>query len=299
MQAARQTELACLSLLGLLACGPSASVWKTSPVADLQSYQVALVRVASAPGLEHYSPILEFATTTALQRKCSLNHVVGAGQTDSAQPDLIVDLNIRQTQRGGTGFIKNPNLATVDVTMVLSDGIDESLLGSAEIKGKSSAVSIEGADPENDALMAVAKRVSLVLAKSGCEGQRLARVAQPAPDTPTAPTQPGPPATDTNPEPEQPQASSEQIAQAEAANDEGKRLFRSAEIAAAREQFKQALTLAQDPRYYFNLCLAHEALSDLDSAMKACNSVLAAEPEPRLAEKANQRLQLIADKRGA
>ena len=167
--------------LALVACGPTSSVKRTTPVANLQTYQVALVRVASSPGYGQYTPVLEFATTDFLQERCSFTNIVSPTQLGNLTPDLIVDLNIRGSQRGGTGFIKNPNLATVDVTMVLSDGIDESLLGSAEIIGKSAAVAVEGNDPENEALLAVAKRVSVILGKSGCQGQRVARVQAPPP----------------------------------------------------------------------------------------------------------------------
>lgn len=272
--------------LALGACRPSASVKRTTPVANLQSYQTALIRVSSTGGLDRYTPVLEFATTDTMLKSCSFGSVVSPTQIGNAQPDLIVDLNIRSTARGGGGFIKNPNLATVNVTMVLSDGIDESLLGSADIIGKSAAVAIEGNDPENEALMAVAKRVTAILGKSGCKGERVARAAPPAPQPPVVP----PGAAELTPE---------QLAQAEASNDEGKRLFRSAEIVAAKAQFQQAISVAADPRYYFNLCLAHEALSEFDNAVEACNSVLSQNPQERLAAKASQRLEIIAEKRGA
>ncbi len=270
------------SVLGLAACGPSASVKRTTPVANLQSYQNVLVRVGSAQGLEHYTSVLEFATTDSMTRRCTFSQVVSPTQIGQLRPDLLVDLNIRRTQRGGGGFIKNPNLATVNVTMVLSDGIDESLLGSAEIVGKSSAVGIDGADPENQALIAVAKRVTAILSKSGCIGQRVARVQEPV--QPTQPVQPV-------------GVTPEQVAQAETANNEGKRLFRSAEIAAAKEQFLQAIGIVADPKYQFNLCLAHEALNEYDQATSVCQEVVNSGSEPRLSEKAQQRLAIIADKR--
>ncbi len=268
--------------LGLTACAPTASVKRTTPVANLQSYQNVLVRVGSSQGLERYTSVLEFATTDTIGQRCAFSRIVNPTQVGQTRPDLLVDLNIRRTQRGGGGFIKNPNLATVNVTMVLSDGIDESLLGSAEIEGKSSAVAMDGSDPENQALIAVAKRVTAILSKSGCEGPRIAR-AQP-PVQPVAPSQPA-------------GVTPEQIAQAEAANDEGKRLFRAAEIASAKEQFLQAIRIAPNPKYHFNLCLAHEALNEYDLAAAACQHVINHGTEPRLSEKAQQRLTIIADKR--
>ncbi|MBL4635067.1 MAG: hypothetical protein JKY56_14440 [Kofleriaceae bacterium] len=160
----------CTSLLW--ACSPSAQVKSTTPIASLQSYQVALVRVAAAPGLEYYTPVLEFSAAEAILSKCSFVRVVGPTQIANLRPDLIVDLTIRNTARGGSGYITNPNLAVVDVTMVLSDGQDESLLGSTEIQGKSSGVG-NGQDPESQALVAVAKRVSAVLANSGVTDSEL------------------------------------------------------------------------------------------------------------------------------
>jgi len=279
--------IAVLALGGALAsCGPSASIRRTTPVANLQAYQTVLVRVASSPGLELYNSVLEFATTDSMMGRCNFGRVVSNGQLaqfPNIRPDLLVDLTIRSTQRGGSGLIQNPNLATVDVTMVLSDGIDESLLGSAEIEGKSSSVSINGADPENQALVAVAKRVTAILATSGCVGQRLARAP-----APLAPQAPAPPAG----------ISPEQLAQAEAANNEGKRLFRAADIAAAKEQFLRAISIVPDPRYEFNLCLAHENLSEFDQAAVACQRVIASGAEERLQAKAQQRLAIIQAKRG-
>ncbi len=282
------TAMHCLRILMLalpfaVACVPSASIKRTTPVANLQSYQNVLVRVNSSPGLERYRPVLEFAATDAMMHRCNFSRVVIPSQLGETRPDLLVDLNIRQTARGGGGFIKNPNLATVNVTMVLSDGIDESLLGSAEIVGKSSAVAMDGGDPENDALIAVAKRVTAILEGSGCIGQRVARVA--APVTPTEPAAPV-------------GVTPEQIAQAEAANDEGKRLFRAAQIANAKEQFLAAIRISPDPKYHFNLCLAHEALDEYDLAAAACQSVIDGQAEARLSDKAQQRLVIIADKRG-
>ena len=266
------------------ACGPSASVQRTSPVADLQSYQVALVRVAGAPGMDRFAPVLEFATADSLRSRCSFGRVVGPTQLGDMQPDLILDLNIRGAARGGSGFVQNPNLAEVMVTTVLSDGVYESLLGSADITGKSSAVVMTGSDPENEALVAVGKRVAAILAKSGCSGVRVARAT--APTTTPQPVSSGPALTE------------EQIAQAEAANDEGKRLFRAADIPGAKAQFELAIRISRDPRFYFNLCLAHEGLNELDQAVQACQAVIAGKPEQALVDKANQRLVIIADKRG-
>jgi len=258
----------------------------TTPIASLQSYQVVLVRVTSVPALERYTPLLELSAADAILSKCNFARVVGPSQLAqlaNLSPDLIVDLRIRQSVRGGSGFITNPNLAVVDVTMVLSDGEDESLLGSTEIQGKSSGIGT-GQNPESEALVAVAKRVSSVLAYSGCVGQRAARAITQAPPV----AQPGPGLAPIPPE---------ELAQAEADNDEGKRLFRSADIASAKEYFLRAAALVPDPRFYFNLCLAHEALAELEQALQSCTRVLEYSPTPKLADKATQRLQILAEMR--
>lgn len=268
----------------LAACGPSASVMRTTPVADLQSYQTALVRVAVAPGLERFAPVLEFATADSLRGRCNFGNVVGPSQLGDVRPDLILDLNIRGSARGGSGFVQNPNVAEVNVTMVLSDGLDESLLGSADITGKSSAVALTASDPENEALVEVGKRVAAILVKSGCVGQRIARTA-PDVERPQ-PASNGPALTE------------KQLAQAEAANDEGKRFFRAADIPAAKAQFELAIRISRDPRFYFNLCLAHEGLDEYEQAVQACEAVVASNPDPALADKANKRLAIIAEKRG-
>ncbi len=283
MSATRVLQAAALTgALVLAACAPTASVKRTTPVANLQSYQNVLVRVGSSQGLERFTSVLEFATTDSIGQRCAFSRIINPTQVAQVRPDLLVDLNVRRTQRGGSGFIKNPNLATVNVTMVLSDGIDESLLGSAEIEGKSSAVAMDGADPENQALIAVAKSVSAILSKSGCEGPRVARAVEPV--QPALPPQPA-------------GVTPELVAQAEAANNEGKRLFRAAEIAAAKAQFIQAIQIVADPKYQFNLCLAHEALNEYDFAVTVCQQVITAGTDQRLSEKAQQRLTIIADKR--
>jgi hypothetical protein len=260
------------------ACVPSAKVRRTTPVANLQSYRNVLVRVAAAPNANQHVAQLEFQTSDAMRQSCSFGRVMGATEQGQIKPDLIVDLNIRRTARGGGGFIKNPNLATVDVTMVLSDGLDESLLGSADIQGRSSAVLVQGENPEDQAISAVAKRIAAIMGNSGCKGERIARAEDPAPANPgqsdpgtTDPANPDPgtPAPGT-PDPATPAADPEAIAKAEAANDEGKRLFRAADIAAAKAQFEQAISFHDDPRFQFNLCLAHEALGELKQADAAC-----------------------------
>jgi hypothetical protein len=271
-----------LLALSAAACHPSAQVRQTTPIANLQSYRVVMLRIGAAEGQEHVSTLAAFAVDK-LRQRCRFEHIVLATQTPNAQADLLVDLNILRTARGGGGLVQNPNLATVDVSLVLSDGINDELLGSAEIRGQSSAVAMSGVSPEAQAVDAVAKEISEILFRSGCDGPRVAR----APDEP-----------DPEPEPD-PGISEEDREQAEAANEDGKQAFRTGNISGARGHFERAISLnPRDPRYLFNLCLAQESLREWQGAMSSCRSVLEMNPGEALAEKAALRIEIIEQRMG-
>jgi hypothetical protein len=284
-------------LLLFAACHPSATVERTTPVADLQVYRSAAVRVAAAPGLEAQVAPLEFALTNYLRQRCSFERILTGPEAQAGQSDLVLDLNVLKAGRGGDGFIKNENMATVDVLLVLSDGINGDLVGSAKIKGKSSQVQVSGDSPEQQALDVVARSVGEMLDKSGCSGPRVARAVE-------TPVDAGPgaaPGGDAGPGPEPGpgQVSAEQRAQAEAANDEGKRLFRAADLAGAMAQFADAEKLVPDPRYTFNICLAHEALEEWNDAVTACNRALGMKPSASLTDKINARIAIIRQRQAA
>lgn len=268
------------------ACTPSATVQRTTPVANLQVYRKVLVRGSAGQMARWEGGDLANRTARFLQGQCQFDAVFvdGNGAPDSKY-DLIVDLNVLSSTRGGGGLIKNPNLAVVEVAMILSDGIDDELLGSASIRGQSSAVVVNNASPESQALEAVAQQVGKLLVKSGCGGPRIARA------------EPPPPEEKEPPKPAKPEVTDEQIAEAERYNDEGKKEFRSAQVEKARASFERAIGLNPDPRYMMNLCLAHEALKHYEEAITHCQKVIAAKPEPRLRQKAEQRIQLIEDKK--
>ena len=280
-----RNRLGSLVTLALIAaCAPQATVRKASPVADLKVYRKVLVRGQAGQMAAWQGEELANRTAAQLQALCGFDAVfTGAGDGGRDDFDLIVDLNILAAGRGGGGIIQNPNLAVVDVAMILSDGLNDELLGSAQIRGQSSAVLVNGANPEQQALAVVSQEVGKILLKSGCGGPRIAR---------TDPVEPEPP-----PKAEKPEVTEEQIAEAEAANSRGKELFRGAKVAEARAEFERAIQLNPDPRYIMNLCLAHEALNDFDTAIQTCERVIQAKPEPRLAKKAEQRIILIADKK--
>lgn len=263
-------------------CGPKAVVQKASPVADLQVYRKVLVRGKSGQAAWQGDELAN-RTAAQLQALCGFDAVF-ANQQSNGNFDLIVDLNILQTGRGGGGIIKNPNLAVVDVAMVLSDGLNDELLGSAQIRGQSSAVLVNGANPEQQALDVVSQQIGQILLKSGCSGPRIARNEPPVEEQPP-------------PKAEKPEVTEEQIAQAEDLNNRGKQYFREAQVDQAKSSFEQAIDLNPDPRYMMNLCLAYEALNDYDTAIATCEQVIQAKPEQRLVKKAEQRIILIADKK--
>lgn len=264
-----------------LSCRPSATVRRTTPVANLQSYRSVLLRVDGSPQARRYADVLEFHATDWMRRACAFTEIGTSRQPPVGEPDLIVDLNLQRAFRGGDGLIQNPNLAVVDVTAVLSDGIDDELLGSADIRGKSSAVAVAGVNPEEQAIAAVSEQIAEILVNSGCSGERVARAEPPEP----APTDAGDAGSAVDPE---------VLARAEAENEAGKQLFRAADIAGAKARFEAALALHRDPRYLFNLCLAQEALKDYAAATATCQEVIDLQPEPRLVEKAQMRLDIIA-----
>ena len=106
------------------------------PVANLQAYRTVGLRVQStafaAQGLGVY---LETAVLDKLRQRCGFEQVARAG---GAPADVLLDLNITNTARGGGGWVSNNNVATLDTLLVLSDGQNGELLGTARIRGKSS-----------------------------------------------------------------------------------------------------------------------------------------------------------------
>lgn len=299
-------------------CHPSATVERTTPVANLQFYRSVALRVKAAPFTESQAGALEIALINRLRQQCSFERVIRGG--DRAGTDLVIDLNILRAARGGGGIIQNQNQAVLDALLVLSDGENGDLLGSARIHGKSSAVLMTtGPSPEEQAVDVVAKSVSDLLGKSGCSGARIARPA-PATDTGTQVAQgstgaggdtsvgngdgsagngdssagndPSSGSGDTGTSP-----AANHKAEADALNESGKKKFRSADIAGALADFQHASSLAPDPRYAFNICLAHEALEEWDQAISACTQARAMSPDAGLAQKIAERIDIIQQRK--
>ena len=322
-----------LAATQLTGCHPSATVERTTPVANLRFYRSVALRVSAAPGTQSQAGALEIALISRLQQQCNFDRVVRGGQ--NAGTDLVIDLNILRAARGGSGIIQNQNQAMLDALLVLSDGVNGDLLGSARIHGKSSAVLMtSGPSPEVQAVNVVAKSVGDLLGKSGCSGARVARPT-PATDTGTRVAQgstgrggdtsvgngggnsgggssggnngsdsgagdQGGSAdsnTGTGTATDTPPPGTDHKAEAEALNESGKKKFRTADIAGALADFQQASNLSPDPRYAFNICLAHEALEEWDQALSACGQAQGMSPDGPLAQKIGERIDIIQQRK--
>jgi hypothetical protein len=265
--------------LGIGACHPSATVENTMPIANLQSYRSLALRVHStAFAAQGQAMQLESAVLQQMQQRCSFQQVAAA-QARSA--DLVLDLNIVNTGRGGGGFISNSSTARLDTLLVVSNGQDGELLGTARIHGESSGMIINNAPPELEAIDIVAKTVTDVFAKSGCFGPRVAKAAPPPP-TPPDPKLAPPPAVDET-----------HRAEAEKDNDDGKQKVFVADLAGALAAFQQADALVPDPKYEYNLCSTLGLLEKWDEATAMCQKALAKQPPPALRDKIDQKIELL------
>jgi hypothetical protein len=269
------------SLVALFAaCHPSATVERTMPVANLQTYRTVALRVKStAFASQGQASFLETAVLEKLQQSCSFEQVGRAGGTPA---DLILDLNITQTGRGGGGLISNSSQAHMDTLLVLTDGQSGELLGTARIHGKSGGMIVNNSSPETEAAQVVAKTAVEMLAKSGCSGPRVAKAEPPPPPPPDA-------GSGSAAAPDE-----SKRAEAEALNDQGKDKLRTADVQGALQAFQGAVALLPDARYQFNICLTLEAGEQWNDAVTACKKARGMNPQPQLLTKIDARLDLLA-----
>jgi tetratricopeptide (TPR) repeat protein len=275
----------------LLGCHPSASVERTMPVANLQTYKTVALRVAAVPQAQGQAYYLESAVLERLHGQCGFEAVARAG----GQPaDLYLDLNVTAAGRGGSGWITNANLATMDTLLVLTDGQSGELIGSARIHGQSSQMALNNNNPEQQAVDVIAKTIADMLAKSGCSGPRIAKAPPPV----TTP----PPNTGSAEQPAQGSGAGSATvaadteahrAEADKLNEDGKLKFRSADLSGAIALFEQANQLAPDARYTFNICLAYEAQQQWDQAIATCKEARST-AKPDLQAKIDHRLDLLS-----
>lgn len=271
----------------LAACHPSASVERTMPVANLQTYRTVALRVSAAQQqAQGQAYALESTVLARLHQACGFE---GVGAYNGQPADLYLDLNVTGAGRGGGGWVTNPNLATIDTLLVLTDGQSGELIGSARIHGQSSQVAMGNNNPEQEALDVVAKTVADLLAKSGCTGPRVAKAAPPPPPPPATGSGEGSASTP-------PPDTEAHRAEADKLNEDGKTKFRTADLAGAIALFQQANQLAPDPRYVFNICLAYEAQQQFQQATTSCQQARSMNPKPELQAKIDHRLDLLAHK---
>ena len=274
------------------------------PIANLQSYRTVALRVKStAFASQGVAMSLESAVFDQLHQKCGFEHASRPGATPA---DVVLDLNITRVGRGGDGWVSNENTATIETLLVLTDGPTGELLGTARIRGKSSGMIVNNGSPETEAVGVVAKTIADILAKSGCSGPRIARVEEPA-----TPTGPGPgsgvdqgsagqgsagqgsagqgsAAQGTATPPDETHR-----AEAEALDEEGKVKLRSDDLPGALALFQQANALVPDARYVFNICLVYATQEQWDKAIAACRQARGMNPQPKLVEKIDRRLDLL------
>ena len=269
-------RLQILVLVAGASCHPSATVENTMPIANLQTYRSIALRVHStAFAAQGQAMQLESAVLQQMQQRCSFQQVAAA-QAKSA--DLVLDLNIVNSGRGGGGFISNSSTARLDTLLVISGGQDGELLGTARIHGESSGMIINNAPPELEAIDIVAKTVTDVFAKSGCFGPRIAKAVPPPPETPTTPPAP---------------VDESHRDEAEKLNDDGKQKVFVADLAGALAAFQQADALLPDPKYKYNLCSTLGLLEKWDEATAMCQKAIAKQPPAALRAKLDQKIELL------
>jgi hypothetical protein len=282
-------------LLTAAACRASATVERTMPVANLQTFRTIAVRVHSSTFASQGTTMaLEQQVLQRLGRACQFDQVERA----NGQPaDILLDLTIVASGRGGGGFITNNNVATVDTQLVLTDTHDNQLLGTAKIRGKSGGVLINNNIPEFDAVDKVAEATANLLAKSGCSGPRIARVETPPPPPDTgsgSDTQTTDTGTDTGSEAPPPNA---HLAEAEAINDQGKEKLYAGDLQGALALFQRANSTAPDARFAFNVCIVQIQLEQWAAANASCQQAKSLNPPATLATKIDNRIEQLAQRK--
>jgi len=270
-------------------CRASATVERTMPVANLQAFHTVALRVRNSTfASQGLTVMLEQQVLQKLRQKCGFEQVERA----SGQPaDVVIDLNITKTARGG-GFMSNPNVATVETLIVLTDSQDGQLLGTATIRGKSGGMIVNSSVPENEAIEVISSSVADLLAKSGCSGPRIARAAEPPPligsgggsGSGSGSASPPPPAGN-------------RVAEAEALNDQGREKLYAADLQGALAAFQRANQLAPDARFAFNACIVLNQLERWDDAVAACTQARSLDPAPALAAKIDNRLAQLRERK--
>ncbi len=278
-----------LALILLIACKPSASVERTMPVANLQTYRSVALRVHSSTfASQGVAMMMESSVLQRLKQTCGFEQVGPAGATPA---DVILDLNITNKNRGA-GW--NDNTVVIETLLVLSDGVDGELLGTAKVRGKSSGSVMNSGPQDSEAIEVIATTIAEMLAKSGCSGPRIARAPEPLPDTGGASQ--GSAGIDTGAgsaaAPDETRR-----AEAEAHNEQGKSKLFAADMAGALAAFTQANATLPDAKYQFNVCVTLGAQERWAEATSACEKARGMNPSAKLTAKIDQRLEGLRQQR--
>jgi len=257
--------------LFVTACHASATVQNTMPVANMQFYRSVAVRVRSnVMGYQGFGQFLEQSVNTNLRQKCGFESVGGAND----KAELVLDLTITKAGKD-SGFITIQNQTVMEALLVLSDGQNGDLLGTAKISGNSAAMTTSGSNPDQEAVEVVGKAVADLLAKSGCTGPRIARAEPPKLEAPT------------------PGVDERHRGEAEKLNEDGKNQMFGAHMPEALALFQQANQLLPDARYQFNVCLALGVMEKWNDAIGACNKAKSMNAKPELVAKIDRRLEAL------
>jgi len=262
------------------------------PVANLQSFRSIAVRVRNQTFASEGTKVaLQNSVIDRLRRACQFDQI----ELASGQPsDILLDLNIIATGRGGGGFITNNNVATVDTLLVLADGQDNQLLGTAKIRGKSGGVVVNNSVPEFEAVDKIAESVADLLSKSGCTGPRVAKV-EPPPPPPPDDTGSGSGSSGAESPPPPPPTGN--LVEAEAVNEQGKEKLYAADLSAALALFQKAQAMHPDARFAFNVCIVQIQLEQWQPALASCQQAKALNPPATLAAKIDNRIAQLQQRK--
>ncbi len=258
-------------VLFVAACHASATVQNTMPVANMQYYHSVALRVRSnVMGYQGFGQFLEQSVNTNLRQKCGFEAVGGPNE----KAELVLDITITKAGKD-SGFITVQNKTVMEALLVLSDGQNGDLLGTANISGNSATMTTNNSNPDQEAVEVVGQAVANLLVKSGCSGPRIAR---PEPAKVESPA----PGADESRRPE-----------AEKLNEDGKNQMFGAHLPEALALFQQANSLLPDARYEFNVCLSLGVMEKWDDAIGACNKAKTMNAKPELVAKIDRRLEAL------
>ena len=274
--------------VALLGCHPSASVERTMPVANLQTYRTVALRVSAVQQAQGQAYYLESSVLDRLHRQCGFEAV---GRATGQPADLVLDLNVtaRRPWRQRLDHQLEPRHARHAARPHRRPERRADRLGPhprpvvADV-GQQQQPGAAGRRRRRDDDRRHARQVRL-----HGPAHREGRTPPPPPNTGSGSADAGQ-GSAAAPDTEAHRADADKL------NDDGKAKFRTADLDGAIALFQQANQLAPDPRYVFNICLAYEAQQQCQQATTSCQQARAMNPKPELPAKIDHRLDLLAHK---